>query len=178
MMRIKKKKFIFLFQRANRNAKQNLEMDWSNKWEASVADAKATNRRNEDVDIMFYPGVARHYDKSVISDEKDVSILFLLILFSQSTPESWAQNSHDNIVNAQNQLMASIQLRSLIDSILTDISRDMREQADVIESEFARRIAEMSDAMQKMIHNMREVRRRVEGKGGRINGDLDIESHC
>jgi tektin-4 len=49
--------------RANRNAKQNLEIDWSNKWEASVADAKATNRRNEDVDIMFYPGVARHYDK-------------------------------------------------------------------------------------------------------------------
>jgi hypothetical protein len=38
-------------------------MDWSNKWEAAVADAKATNRRNEDVDIMFYPGVARHYDK-------------------------------------------------------------------------------------------------------------------
>ena len=54
--------------------------------------------------------------------------------------------------------MASIQLRSLIDSILADISRDMREQADVVESEFARRIAEMSDAMQKMIHNMREVR--------------------
>jgi hypothetical protein len=53
--------------------------------------------------------------------------------------------------------MASIQLRALIDSILTDISRDMREQADVIETEFARRIAEMSDAMQKMIYNMREV---------------------
>jgi len=54
-----------VFFRANRNAKQNLEIDWSNKWEASVADAKATNRRNEDVDIMFYPGVARHYDKFV-----------------------------------------------------------------------------------------------------------------
>ena len=53
--------------------------------------------------------------------------------------------------------MASIQLRSLIDSILTDISRDMREQADVVETEFARRIAEMSDAMQKMTFNMREV---------------------
>ena len=51
------------FLSANRNAKQNLEIDWSNKWEASVADAKAANRRNEDVDIMFYPGVARHYDK-------------------------------------------------------------------------------------------------------------------
>ncbi|CAF1285764.1 unnamed protein product [Adineta steineri] len=124
--------------RSNRNAKQNLEMDWSNKYEASVADAKATNRRNEDVDIMFYPGVARHYD-------------------NQSTPESWAQNSHDNIVNAQNQLMASIQLRSLIDSILMDTSRDMREQADVVETEFGRRISEMSDAMQKMNFNMRET---------------------
>jgi tektin-4 len=77
---------------------------------------------------------------------------------SQSTPESWAQNSHDNIVNAQHQLMASIQLRSLIDSILTDTARDMREQADVVETEFGRRIAQMADAMQKMTHNMREVR--------------------
>ncbi|CAF1136983.1 unnamed protein product [Adineta steineri] len=128
--------------RANRNAKQNLEMDWSNKWEASVADAKATNRRNEDVDIMFYPGVARHYD-------------------NQSTPESWAQNSHDNIVNGQNQLMASIQLRSLIDSILVDTSRDMREQADVVETEFGKRIAEMSDALQKMTYNMRETLKAV-----------------
>ncbi|CAF4076315.1 unnamed protein product, partial [Didymodactylos carnosus] len=42
-------------------------------------------------------------------------------------PESWAQNSHDNIVNAQNQLMASIQLRALVDSVLADISKDMRE---------------------------------------------------
>ena len=57
--------------------------------------------------------------------------------------------------------MASIQLRSLVDSILTDIARDMREQADVVETELARRIAEMSDAMQKMIYNMREVTHRL-----------------
>ena len=94
--------------------------------------------------------------------------------FSQSTPESWAQNSHDNIVNGQNQLMASIQLRSLIDSILTDISRDMREQADVVETEFARRIAEMSDAMQKMIQNMREVRRNVERTLKLIRGEFRL----
>ncbi len=54
--------------------------------------------------------------------------------------------------------MASIQLRALIDSILTDIARDMREQADVVETAFARRISEMSDALQKMISNMREVK--------------------
>ena len=90
---------------------------------------------------------------------KNIQLFSVFFSSSQSTPESWAQNSHDNIVNGQNQLMASIQLRALIDSILTDISRDMREQADVVETEFARRIAEMSDAMQKMIQNNREVDR-------------------
>ena len=53
--------------------------------------------------------------------------------------------------------MASIQLRSLIDSILVDTARDMREQADVVETEFGKRIAEVSDALQKMTYNMREV---------------------
>jgi predicted transcriptional regulator len=75
--------------------------------------------------------------------------------------------------------MASIQLRALIDSILADISRDMREQADVVETEFARRIAEMSDAMQKMIYNMREV---IYAKGFihiiKCIYNLDIKSNC
>ena len=76
--------------------------------------------------------------------------------------------------------MASIQLRALIDSILTDISRDMREQADVVETEFARRISEMSDAMQKMIHNMREVSIWCQwlGKNCRDLFALDIKSDC
>ena len=76
--------------------------------------------------------------------------------------------------------MASIQLRALIDSILTDISRDMREQADVVESEFARRISEMSDALQKMIHNMREVTKHENEleKQNRIYLNLDSESYC
>ena len=100
--------------------------------------------------------------------------------FSQSAPESWAQNSHDNIVNGQNQLMASIQLRALIDSILADISRDMREQADVVETEFARRISEMSDAMQKMIYNMREVKTNKDFINVKENVylNLDIKSYC
>lgn len=50
---------------SNRNAKEKLEIDWSNKLEAEEADRRAANRRNEDVDIMFYPGVARNYEKFV-----------------------------------------------------------------------------------------------------------------
>jgi hypothetical protein len=77
--------------------------------------------------------------------------------------------------------MASIQLRALIDSILGDISRDMREQADVVETEFARRISEMSDAMQKMIYNMREVKHKPrfdEYILEKFIFNLDIKSYC
>jgi tektin-4 len=48
--------------KANRNAKHNLEHDWSNKFEASRADTKAWSRKNTDCDIMYYPGSARYQE--------------------------------------------------------------------------------------------------------------------
>ena len=46
--------------------------------------------------------------------------------------------------------MASIQMRELINNILQDTSRDMREQADIVENEFAKRIEEIAGAKAKM----------------------------
>ena len=124
--------------KANRNAKHNLEHDWSNKFEAARADNLAWSRKNTDVDIMYYPGAARYQEQ-------------------QSTPESWAQNSHDNIVAAENQRMASIQMRELITNILQDTTKDMREQADAVENAFARRIEEMAAAKAKMENQLENV---------------------
>jgi hypothetical protein len=56
---------FFLLNRANRNAKHQLEHDWSNKFEAKRADDKAHSRKNTDVDIMFYPGAARYQETYV-----------------------------------------------------------------------------------------------------------------
>ena len=78
-------------------------------------------------------------------------------LARQSTPESWAQNSHDNIVAAENQRMASIQMRELIKNILQDTSKDMREQADRVENAFARRIEEVAGAKAKMENHLQNV---------------------
>jgi len=77
--------------------------------------------------------------------------------FRQSTPESWAQNSHDNIVAAENERMASIQMRELINNILQDTTRDMREQADRVENAFAKRIEEMAAAKAKMENQLENV---------------------
>jgi tektin-4 len=85
--------------------------------------------------------------------------LFCKKLFDrQSTPESWAQNSHDNIVAAENERMASIQIRELINNILQDTSRDMREQADRVENAFAKRIEEVAGAKAKMENQLSNVR--------------------
>ncbi len=54
--------------------------------------------------------------------------------------------------------MASVQLRALIDNVLNDTSRDMREQADAVDNSFQRRIAEMQDAKNKMEENLKKVR--------------------
>ena len=53
--------------------------------------------------------------------------------------------------------MASIQLRTLIDNVLQDTSRDMREQADAVEVAFKKRVDEMQDAQNKLEENLRKV---------------------
>lgn len=83
-----------------------------------------------------------------------------LSIFSQSTPESWAQFTHDNITRAEHERMASIQLRTLIDNILNDTSRDMREQADSVDVAFQKRVDEVQDAKNKMMENLKRVSHR------------------
>lgn len=77
--------------------------------------------------------------------------------YSQSTPESWAQFTHDNITRAEHERMASIQLRTLIDNVLLDTSRDMREQADAVDVAFQKRVDEVQDAKNKMEENLKKV---------------------
>ena len=79
------------------------------------------------------------------------------MFYSQSTPESWAQFTHDNIVRAEHERMASIQLRTLVDNMLQDTSRDMREQADAVDVAFNRRVEEVQDAKAKMEENLKKV---------------------
>lgn len=76
---------------------------------------------------------------------------------SQSTPESWAQFTHDNIARGEHERMASIQLRTLIDNVLEDTSRDMREQSDTVDVNFQKRITEMEDAKSKLEDNLKKV---------------------
>ncbi|CAG5117655.1 unnamed protein product [Candidula unifasciata] len=128
--------------RLNRDAKQNLEMDWSDKKEALEIDTRSGALRNHHTNKQFHDGAAKFEE-------------------IQSTPESWAQFSHDNIARAEHERMASIQLRTLVDNVLEDTSRDMREQADHVYANFVNRIAEMEDAKAKLEENLTKVVKQI-----------------
>jgi tektin-4 len=51
--------------RRNRDQKQALEMDWSDKKEADELDTKAVNLRNEHTNKQFYPGAAKFQEMCV-----------------------------------------------------------------------------------------------------------------
>lgn len=57
--------------------------------------------------------------------------------------------------------MASIQMRELINNILQDTTKDMREQADRVENAFAKRIEEMAGAKAKMENQLENVKNKT-----------------
>lgn len=76
---------------------------------------------------------------------------------SASTPETWAKFTHDNIYRAEREKLASIDLRALIDSILHDVSEDLRRQCAAVNEAFVRRCEELDDAKQNLEHHLKNV---------------------
>jgi len=123
---------------ANRTAKHTLESDWSDKIDAYSIDDKCGRLKNESTDVEYIANSAKFEDNA-------------------STPETWAQFTHENIVKAERERMASINLRSLIDNILNDTSNDLRSQCNDVNEAFQARLDEMNDAKNKMENHLNKV---------------------
>ncbi|NXS18098.1 TEKT4 protein, partial [Mystacornis crossleyi] len=76
---------------------------------------------------------------------------------SASTPKSWAQFSHDNISSAEQEKLASVQLRSLINSIIHDASEDLRMQWAVVNEAFDNRCRELDDAKLRLEQHLEQI---------------------
>lgn len=127
---------------ANRDAKQKLEMDWSDKKEALEIDNRCGMLRDHHTDKQFYPGSAKFQE-------------------NQSSPESWAQHTHDNIIMAENERMSSIQLQGLIQNILEDTSKDMVEQHNNVLKEFQKHLQELDDSKFKLQTHLKKICREI-----------------
>jgi len=67
---------------------------------------------------------------------------------------SWRQSAP----SMEHERMASVQLRTLIENVISDTSRDMKEQADAVDAALQTRVVEVENAKSALEDNLRKVR--------------------
>ncbi|KAM7333143.1 hypothetical protein ACRRTK_006463 [Alexandromys fortis] len=128
--------------RLNWEHKETCEMDWSNKVEAYNIDETCSHYNNESTQVQFYPHSGKFEE-------------------SASTPETWAKFTQDNLLRAERERLASVNLRKLIDCILRDTAEDLRLQCDAVNMAFSRRCEELDDARHKLQYHMQKTLREI-----------------
>ncbi|CAH6786608.1 tektin-4 [Phodopus roborovskii] len=128
--------------RLNREHKETCEMDWSDKVEAYNIDETCTRYNNESTQVQFHPHSSKFEE-------------------SASTPETWAKFTQDNLLRAERERLASVNLRKLIDCILRDTAEDLRLQCDAVNMAFTRRCEELDDACHKLQYHLQKTLREI-----------------
>ncbi|XP_055918420.1 tektin-4 [Eupeodes corollae] len=129
----------------NRNARQRLEYDWSDKCKAYEIEAKICSLNNSSGSIMFQPGVTRTPTE-------------------QSSEQFWELVTRETLEECEKCRIKSINLRSRITSMILCVTRDLRIQADNTERALTNRInctqevvrrleIELEECLKKLVEN-------------------------
>ncbi|XP_064529426.1 tektin-4 [Pseudopipra pipra] len=124
--------------RSNRIQKEFCELDWSDKVETYHIDDKCVTYNNDSTNIQFHPSSVKFEENA-------------------STPKTWAQFSHDNIYSAEQEKLASVQLRSLINNIIHDVSEDLRMQRAAVNEAFDNHCRELDDAKLRLEQHLAKI---------------------
>ncbi|NXE68974.1 TEKT4 protein, partial [Calcarius ornatus] len=124
--------------RSNRIQKENCELDWSDKVETYNIDDKCVGYCTDSTDVQYHPSSVKFEENA-------------------STPKSWAQFSHDNISRAEQEKLASVQLRSLINNIIHDASEDLRMQRAAVNEAFDSHCRELDDAKLRLENHLQQI---------------------
>ena len=76
---------------------------------------------------------------------------------SESLPGDWQTFTDNNIRLAEQEREASIRLRGIIGSTLSNTSQDLREQADRVQESLTNRVAETEEATRKLETNLKKT---------------------
>ncbi|KAJ8390658.1 hypothetical protein AAFF_G00100380 [Aldrovandia affinis] len=113
--------------RANRDVKQTLESDWSDKFQAYSMDDQCGRYNNRSMDIQNHPNSAKFQDHA-------------------SNREAWLKFTQSNLSLATREEQCSLELRELADRVLQDTAEDLRAQCAAVDNAFARRCQELNEA--------------------------------
>ncbi|XP_064582173.1 tektin-4 isoform X1 [Zonotrichia leucophrys gambelii] len=124
--------------RSNRIQKENCELDWSDKVETYNIDDKCIGYCSDSTDVQSHPSSVKFEENA-------------------STPKTWAQFSHDNISRAEQEKLASVQLRSLINNIIHDASEDLRMQRAAVSEAFDSHCRELDGAKLRLESHLQQI---------------------
>uniref|UniRef100_A0A665UKG0 Tektin n=1 Tax=Echeneis naucrates TaxID=173247 RepID=A0A665UKG0_ECHNA len=113
--------------KTNREAKQILELDWSDKYQAYNFDNHCGRHCNKSTDTQHHPSSAAMQDQVC-------------------NPTSWTKFTQDNLSKALQEEQASCSLRLFVEQVLRDTAEDLRAQCSVVDRAFSQRCVELTEA--------------------------------
>ncbi|KAG7485263.1 hypothetical protein JOB18_006551 [Solea senegalensis] len=122
----------------NREAKQTLELDWSDKYEAYNFDDRGGRYSNTS------PDTQRHASSASMQDQV-------------SNPAAWTKFTQDNLSVAVQEEQATSNLRMLVEQVLRDTTEDLRAQCSSVDQAFSQRCVEMKEAKAQLEIRLTEV---------------------
>ncbi|GAA27704.2 tektin-4 [Clonorchis sinensis] len=135
--------------RQNRVAKENLELNWSDKLEAGECDATAGHLHNGSTNKQFYPGVALYQEH-------------------MSSPESWTNAANEVVSQSEKERLASIELRNIMAKLLNETSRDLMQQHDRVCSAFKQNLDRLLAAKAHLENHLRETAKEITSQENNI----------
>uniref|UniRef100_A0A672HAP2 Tektin n=1 Tax=Salarias fasciatus TaxID=181472 RepID=A0A672HAP2_SALFA len=128
--------------RMNREAKQMLEMDWSDKQEAYGFDDRSGRHSNTSPDTKLHPSSAKLQEHVC-------------------NPSSWTQFTQDNLSKAMQEEQATYSLRLLVERLLQDTTEDLRAQCCSVDRAFSQRCVELCEAKTQLENKHAEVQLQI-----------------
>ncbi|KAL2087015.1 hypothetical protein ACEWY4_018074 [Coilia grayii] len=128
--------------KANRDAKQTLEMDWSDKHQAYGLDNECGHYNNFSIETQHQPSSAKIQDHV-------------------SNCEQWMDFTRTNLAAAEREVRASGELRQLIGRVLQDTAEDLRAQCASVDQAFKQRCQELTEAKVQLEIHLSEILQQI-----------------
>ncbi|KAM7009376.1 tektin-4 [Tautogolabrus adspersus] len=122
----------------NREAKQALEMDWSDKYQAYNFDDHSGRYSNMSPDTRHHPSSAAMHDQV-------------------SNQTAWTKFTQDNLSKALQEEQATHNLRLLVERVLQDTTEDLRVQFSSVNRAFSLRCEELIEARTQLEMKLAQI---------------------
>ncbi|XP_052384762.1 tektin-4 isoform X1 [Oncorhynchus keta] len=124
--------------KCNRDAKQTLELDWSDKYQAYSLDDQCGRYNNMSTDTQYHPNSDNLQDQLCNRD-------------------AWVSFTQDNLSVAQREEQASVELRLLVERVLQETAEDLRVQCSNVDQAFSQRCLQLTEAKTQLQLHLTQI---------------------